>query len=56
LWINDVVYAELSVRHDRIEQLNAFLDAAAMELPPIPRLSNPVSGQPRCAAETGPSV
>lgn len=37
LVINDVVYAELSVRYKRIEDLEAFLDAAGLELRPLPR-------------------
>jgi predicted nucleic acid-binding protein len=37
LVINDVVYAELSVRYERIEDLEAFLDAAGLELRPLPR-------------------
>jgi len=32
LCINDVVYAELSVRYTRIEDLEAMLDAAAIEV------------------------
>jgi predicted nucleic acid-binding protein len=34
--INDVVYAELSVRHDRIEDLEAMLEDAAIEVAPTP--------------------
>lgn len=37
LWINDIVYAELAVRYDRIEEVNAFLDQAGLELAPVPR-------------------
>lgn len=37
LVINDTVYAELSVRYDRIEDLNAFLDEAGLEMTPMPR-------------------
>ncbi|TWG53523.1 type II toxin-antitoxin system VapC family toxin [Aminobacter sp. J44] len=37
LVINDVVYAELSVRYERIEDLEAFIDAAGLELRPLPR-------------------
>jgi len=37
LLINDVVYAELSVRYDSIERLDAFLDAARIEIAPMPR-------------------
>lgn len=35
--INDVVYAELSVRYARVEDLDAFLDAAGLELAAMPR-------------------
>jgi hypothetical protein len=34
--INDVVYAELAVRYDRIESLEAFVDQAALEMAPMP--------------------
>lgn len=37
LAINDVIYAELSVRFDLIEQLDAVLDDFRAELLPIPR-------------------
>jgi predicted nucleic acid-binding protein len=37
LCINDVVYAELSVRYDRIEALEAMLDHAAIEVERTPR-------------------
>ena len=37
LQINDVVYAELSVGFQRIEELDAVLVAAQIEMAPIPR-------------------
>ena len=37
LCINDVVYAELSVRYTRIEDLEAMLDDAAIEVARTPR-------------------
>ncbi|NVD40046.1 type II toxin-antitoxin system VapC family toxin [Ensifer sp. HO-A22] len=37
LWINDIVYAELAVRYDRIEEVDAFLNQAGLELAPVPR-------------------
>ena len=37
LLINDVVYAELSVRYTRIEDLDSFLDAAGLEIAAMPR-------------------
>ena len=37
LSINDVVYAELSVRYERIEALDAFVDQAGLEFIPFPR-------------------
>ncbi|MEZ2328585.1 type II toxin-antitoxin system VapC family toxin [Mesorhizobium sp. RCC_202] len=37
LLVNDVIYAELAVRYARIEDLNAFLDAAELEMAPMPK-------------------
>jgi len=37
LFINDVVYAELSVRYERIEELDAFVDQAGLKFGPFPR-------------------
>jgi predicted nucleic acid-binding protein len=37
LYINNVVYAELSVRYDRIEDLDAMLEDATIEVAPMPR-------------------
>ncbi len=37
LLINDIVYAELSVRYSRIEDLDAFVDAARLEIAAMPR-------------------
>lgn len=37
LAINDVVYAEMSVRFGRIEDLDAVLDEAGIALAPMPR-------------------
>ncbi|MFN3548335.1 MAG: type II toxin-antitoxin system VapC family toxin [Mesorhizobium sp.] len=37
LVINDVIFAELSVRYARIEALELFLSEAGLELVPIPR-------------------
>lgn len=37
LLINDVVYAELAVRYERIEHLDAFIEQADLEVCPIPR-------------------
>lgn len=37
LWINDIVYAELAVRYNRIEDVDAFLKQAGLELMPVPR-------------------
>lgn len=45
LLINDVVYAELAVRYDRIEDLDAFLDAAGLEIAPIPRAALFLAGK-----------
>jgi predicted nucleic acid-binding protein len=37
LLINDVVYAELAVRYERIERLEAFLAEAGLEMAVLPR-------------------
>lgn len=37
LVINDGIYAELSVRYDRIEDLDAMLAEAQIEIAPMPR-------------------
>ncbi|MGS1097546.1 type II toxin-antitoxin system VapC family toxin [Aquamicrobium terrae] len=37
LLINDVVYSELSVRYERIEDLEDFIEAAGLELVQMPR-------------------
>lgn len=45
LLINDVVYAELSVRYGRIEDLDAFVDAAGLEITPMPRAALFLAGK-----------
>ena len=37
LVINDIVYAELSVRYERIEKLEEFVEQAGLEMTPLPR-------------------
>lgn len=37
LFINDVIYSELSVRYERIEALDEFIAEAGLELVPMPR-------------------
>jgi predicted nucleic acid-binding protein len=37
LLINDVIYAELAVRYERIERLEAFLSEAGIEIAATPR-------------------
>lgn len=37
LLINDIVYSELSVRYERIEKLEEFIDEAGLEMMPLPR-------------------
>ncbi len=37
LLVNDVVYAELAVRYERIERLEAFLAEAGIEIAAMPR-------------------
>jgi predicted nucleic acid-binding protein len=45
LLINDAVYAELAVRYARIEDLETFLDAAALEMTPMPRAALFLAGK-----------
>jgi predicted nucleic acid-binding protein len=45
LLINDVVYSELAVRYTRIEDLEAFLDAAGLEMVPMPRAALFLAGK-----------
>ncbi len=35
--INDIVYAKLAVRYDRIEELDMFVEEAALIMTPFPR-------------------
>jgi predicted nucleic acid-binding protein len=37
VFINDIVYAETSIRYDRIEDLDAMLAQAMIEIAPTPR-------------------
>ncbi|WP_064693018.1 type II toxin-antitoxin system VapC family toxin [Rhizobium aegyptiacum] len=37
LLINDLVYAELAVRYETIEALEAFVEQAALEMVPMPK-------------------
>lgn len=45
LCINDVVYAELSVRYERIEDLDAMLEDSAIEITPPPRAALFLAGK-----------
>ena len=45
LLINDVVYAELAVRYSRIEELEAFVGEAGLEIVPIPRAALFLAGK-----------
>jgi predicted nucleic acid-binding protein len=45
LLINDVVYAELAVRYERIEELDAFIDEAGLVVAPIPRAALFLAGE-----------
>jgi predicted nucleic acid-binding protein len=45
LCINDVVYAELSIRYERIEDLEAMLEDAALEIAPPPRAALFLAGK-----------
>lgn len=45
LIINDVVYAELSVRYARVEDVNAFVDLAGLTQSAIPRAALFLAGK-----------
>lgn len=45
LAVNDVVFAELSVRHARIEEVEAILEAVHAKLEPIPRMALFLAGK-----------
>ena len=45
LFINDVVYAELAVRYDRVEHLEEFVDAAGLVIAPMPRAALFLAGK-----------
>jgi len=45
VWINDVVYAELSVRFASIEALDAMLGEAQIDLAPMPRAALFLAGK-----------
>jgi predicted nucleic acid-binding protein len=45
LSINDVVYAELAVRYDRVENLDGFLKDAGIAIAPIPRAALFLAGK-----------
>ncbi len=43
--INDIIYAELSVRYERVEEINAFVDIAGLAQQPIPRAALFLAGK-----------
>lgn len=45
LLINDIVYAEMSVRYDTVEHLDATLASAGIRLTPIPRAALFLAGR-----------
>lgn len=45
LLINDVVYAELAVRYDRVEDLEVFVDEAGLAMAPMPRAALFLAGK-----------
>ena len=45
LSINDVVYAELAVRYDRVEDLEAFVEEAGLVMAPMPRAALFLAGK-----------
>jgi len=53
LLINDIVYAELSVRYARIEDVDAFIDIAGLVLEPMPRAALFLAGKAFQSYRTG---
>lgn len=45
LLINDVVYAELAVRYERVEYLEQFINAAGLVIAPVPRAALFLAGK-----------
>jgi predicted nucleic acid-binding protein len=45
LLISDIVYAELSVGFERIEEVDAFLEGAALEMVPVPHAALFLAGK-----------
>lgn len=45
LLVNDVIYAELAVRYDRIEALEAFIEEAGLEMAPMPKAALFLAGK-----------
>ena len=45
LLINDVIYAELAVRYGRIEDLDAFIQRAGLEIAALPRAALFLAGK-----------
>lgn len=45
LLINDVIYAELAVRYERIEELDSFIEEAGLELASLPRAALFLAGK-----------
>lgn len=45
LLINDVVYAELAVRYDRVEDIEAFLEEAGLVMASMPRAALFLAGK-----------
>ncbi len=43
--INDVIYAETSIRYDRIEDLNSMLTETMIEIAPMPRAALFLAGK-----------
>ena len=45
VWINDVVYAEFAVRYDTMDELDAFLAAAQIEMIRMPKAALFLAGK-----------
>jgi len=46
--INDIIYSEISIRYDRIEDLDAMLSDAMIEIAPTPRSTLFLAPKPSC--------
>lgn len=45
LLINNVIYAELSIRYEKIERLEAFVDGIGLKIEPVPKFALFLAGK-----------